>query len=92
MSSIHLTEYRDEGRLQTPPDDSDSLRPPLSVSELEVARLREHSQDKSSIYQQNENLSPESEYLSGFRLWINLVAMMLSIFLIAMDMVGALLL
>lgn len=27
------------------------------------------------------------EYLSGFRLWITMVAMMLSIFLIAMDMV-----
>ena len=70
---------------QTPPDDLASSSP-RSISQ-------EHGKDGSSKLlsdQDNESPSPAPEYLSGFKLWITMVAMMLSIFLIAMDMVGAL--
>jgi hypothetical protein len=66
---------------QTPPGDLESSSP-QSISQ-------EHGKDGSSKLL-SDSPSPAPEYLTGFKLWVTMVAMMLSIFLIAMDMVGAL--
>ena len=63
---------------------------PQSSAGLEIPATPEHGKygDQLSSDQNDEIVPPESEYLSGFALWINMVSLMLSIFLIAMDMVG----
>jgi len=73
---------RDNEKLQHPLADLDS-NSPQSGSVLEISGSPEHL----SSNQNDEAAPPESEYLSGLTLWINMVSLMLSIFLIAMDMV-----
>ncbi|KUL86339.1 hypothetical protein ZTR_08616 [Talaromyces verruculosus] len=62
---------------------------PQSLLDLTFAGPQEQgNDDNKKILSGQDNATPsvEAEYLSGFRRWITMVAMMLSIFLIAMDM------
>lgn len=63
------------------PDTSDLESPATSQD-----RIKEHNQVLASE-QNGENAQAESQYITGFALWVNMISLMLSIFLIALDMV-----
>lgn len=63
------------------PDTSDLESPATSQD-----KIKEHNQVLASE-QNGENAQAESQYITGFALWVNMISLMLSIFLIALDMV-----
>lgn len=63
------------------PDSSDVESPATSQD-----KIKEHNQVLASE-QNGEIAEAESQYITGFALWVNMISLMLSIFLIALDMV-----
>lgn len=63
------------------PDTSD-LESPAASQDV----IKEQNQVLASE-QNGENAQAESQYITGFALWVNMISLMLSIFLIALDMV-----
>ncbi|KAM0520798.1 hypothetical protein ACHAPE_003199 [Trichoderma viride] len=62
------------------PDTSD-LESPAASQDV----IKEQNQVLASE-QNGENAQAESQYITGFALWVNMISLMLSIFLIALDM------
>jgi hypothetical protein len=59
-------------------------------SDLESPGSKEEIKDDKQVLtaeQNGENAPSESQYITGFALWVNMISLMLSIFLIALDMV-----
>lgn len=63
------------------PDTSDLESPAASQD-----GIKEQNQVLASE-QNGESAQAESQYITGFALWVNMISLMLSIFLIALDMV-----
>ncbi|EED21261.1 efflux pump antibiotic resistance protein, putative [Talaromyces stipitatus ATCC 10500] len=80
-------ELKEDNKHSSSDSTSSSPQPP---SNLTFAGPQEHNDNGgrkvSSVREYTILPAEEVEYPSGFRLWITMVAMMLSIFLIAMDM------
>lgn len=61
------------------------------TSDFEASRSQDVIKDDNQVLTaepNGETVQPEPQYSSGFALWVNMISLMLSIFLIALDMVG----
>ena len=60
------------------------------TSDLESPGSKDEIKDVNQVLasdQNGESAQSESQYISGFALWVNMISLMLCIFLIALDMV-----
>lgn len=92
-TTLIISNMSDAREVQDPPYPLANLPSSSSpdTSDLETPSPQTEIKDDNQVFtseQNGESEQSESQYISGFALWVNMVSLMLSIFLIALDMVG----